>query len=184
MRNIQQRAIRMALANRVYSRAVLAINAASAATIKTTNAIDYSVEGLMYQKAILSAQALTLDTTGQQAISGQSVPHTLQIGQTAYLTLMVDAAGNVRYLEGLPAGATSVVIGSNVVPLPPYKTPQGDGNIPDPNIGQSSELYTMFGYIKVACVSATFLPGTDALDKAGVTFTFQDVSGWPTNPRP
>ena len=179
LKNVQRRDIRNLLANRVFNKPVLAINLGGAATVKTTAAIDYCIDGIAYQKAILSAQALTVDTTAQEAITGQKTFHTQQANTTAFLLLVVDKDGNVRCLQGLANGQSQVVIGSNTIDLGYCKVPKGDGSIPDPNIGQSTEKYCAFGLIKVATGATTFLPGTDALDKASVTFTFYDLSAVP-----
>lgn len=179
LRNIQRRDIRNAIANAVFSKPILAINAGGAATVKTTNAIDFSVGGIMYSKAALSAQALAADATGQEKISGQTGFHTQQANTTAYLLLVIDAAGNVKCLQGLANGQSQVVVGSATFDLNYFKVPKGDGSIPDPNVGQTTEKYTAFGLIKVATGATTFLPGTDALDKASVTFTFYDLQQVP-----
>lgn len=74
------------IVNRVFSVPVFAINAASAATIKTTNAIVYSIGNVMKTKAALSAQAL-------------GALGTIPAGYAARLVVFLDAAGTVSVLK-------------------------------------------------------------------------------------
>lgn len=159
-------------------KAVLAINAAAAATVKTTSAITYAIDGVLYSKVALAAQALA-------PISGAY--YTQPANTTVYYTLALDAAGNVRCIQGTYAGQP--INTSGVVTM-------GDGTVPDvPDLFTASvdasgnqtpsTIWCPFGVIKVATNGATtFLPGTDALDKAGCTFTFYDVMYLPSNEKP
>lgn len=114
----------------------LAINAASAATFKTTGTTTYTNDGKFKTKAALSAQAFA-------PVSGT---HTgLAIGQTGYYVVALDGSGTVKTFEGI-------------------------GYLPDVDNG-----YTAIGFIKVVATSAAFVPGTTALDAAGLTVTFTDV---------
>lgn len=166
------------LGTAVLGKAVLAINAASALTVKTTSAIIYAIDGIVYTKAALAAQALT-------PLSGAF--YTQPISTTVYYTLALDASGNVRVVQGTYAGqqintAGVVTTGDGTVP-----------DVPDLSVGSVdasgnqtlSTAWCPFGIIKVATNgSTTFLPGTDALDKSGCTFTFYDVMYLPSNEKP
>lgn len=143
------------LGNMNYGKAVVAINAGSAATIKTTNAIIYSIDGVLYSKAILSAQALAVP-------SGASAFYVQPANTTVYYVFAVNAAGTVVTIQGDYAGQA----------LTPHGV--GSGHIPDVPAG-----YTAFGVMKVACGSAAFTPATTALDAANITFTFYDVGVLP-----
>lgn len=167
-----------ALGTAVHGKAVLAINAATAATVKTTNAIVYAIDGIVYSKAILSAQALTTLSTPF---------YTQPISTTVYYTFALDASGNVRVVQGTYAGQS--VNTGGVVTI-------GDGTVPDvPDASVASvdasgnqtpaTQWCPFGILKVVTNgSTTFLPGTDALDKAGCTFTFYDVMYLPSAEKP
>ena len=54
------KALKDVLGNVCFSKATLAINAASAATIKTTGTTTYTVGGAFYTKAALSAQSIAI----------------------------------------------------------------------------------------------------------------------------
>lgn len=158
-------------------KAVLAINAAAAATVKTTNAITYVIDGILYSKVALAAQALA-------PISGAF--YTQPANTTVYYTLALDAAGNVRVVQGTYAGQPLNTGGVVTV---------GDGTVPDvPDLSVASmdtsgnqtpaTIWCPFGVIKVVTGATTFLAGTDALDKASCTFTFYDVMYLPSNEKP
>ena len=51
-----------ALGNRSLNSAALAINAASAATFKTTATLNYTIDGVFYSKAAFTAQAFPATT--------------------------------------------------------------------------------------------------------------------------
>lgn len=162
--DVQNRAIRNMLGTRSKTKATLAINAGSAATIKTTGTNTYSINGLDYSYAALSAQALSADATQQALITGQSGFYVQPISTTVYYVVGINAAGTVKTFQGTYTGQT----------FTNFVNTLGDSSIPD--IGDS---YCPIGYIKVVTGSATFTPATTALDAANITFTFQDVSVLP-----
>lgn len=134
--------MRELLGNFCLTACTLAINAASAATFKTTGTTTYTVDGRFRSKAALAAQAFS-------PIPG-TVHSGLAIGQTGYYVVALDAAGTVRTFEGV-------------------------GGLPDVADG-----FTPIGIIKVVAASAAFVPGTTALDAAGLTVTYTDVALLPT----
>lgn len=162
--------LRKALGNRCLSYPTLAINAASAATIKTTGTTTYTVDGVIYQKAALSAQAITIthDQFGRPVSAQPSLAAYVQpISTTVYYVVMLDASGNVGVIQGGYAGQTITVNNQ------PYVSNGGMPTMPDG--------YTPIGVIKVATNgSTTFTPATTALDAAGVTATYFNVSTLPT----
>jgi hypothetical protein len=139
--------------------AVLAINAASAATFKTTNAYVYLSDGLFKAKTALAAQAFT---------AGHAVQ---AIGQTMYYAVGLDSAGAVTTYQGAPASAAAISAalanGQSATSVP--------GSVPDVPNG-----ITAVGLIKVVTTSAAFTPGTTALDAAGITVTFYDIALLPS----
>lgn len=150
----------------VFNKPVLAINAASAATVKTTNAITFSVNGVMYSKAILSAQSIAVTHNSYGNAGGAYVQPS---STTVFYTLALDSSGNVTVTQGSYAGQdlSSLNMGTSA---------RGSGAIPN-----SPANTTPFGVIKIATgASATFTAGTTALDAAGVTATYFDISSLPS----
>ena len=159
------------LGNRTEINAVLAINGAAAATVKTTNAISYVNNGIYLSKTALSAQsiAVTHYLNGTTANAGGF--GTQPIGTTVYYTLSLDGSGNVHVSQGdyLNQQLYMYDVGASAF---------GTGNVPLAPVGD-----TVFGLIKVVAVSAAFTPGTTALDNAGLTVTYFNLANLPaTNP--
>jgi len=164
--DLLQAAVRELLSNRTFVKPVLAINAASAATVKTTNAIVYSVDGVMYSKALLSAQSIAVTNNFTGSTGGAYVQ---PASTTVFYTLALDASGNVSVTQGTYAGQdlSQRSVGASA---------KGNGLIPDAPAGTAP-----FGVLKVATNSSTtFTPGTTALDAAGVTVGYYDVSVLPS----
>lgn len=76
---------------RNFTAAALAINAAAAATFKTTSAYVYTNDGVFRAKTALAAQAFT---------AGHA---TVQIGSVAYFVVGLDWAGAVSTTQGIGA---------------------------------------------------------------------------------
>lgn len=149
--------IRYLTGNTNETKNTLAINAAAALTIKTTGTASYTVNGVFYTKAALSAQVLT-------PAAGTSFPASgVPVGKTAYLVIALDAAGSVFTVHGEYDGQTF-----------PGATRVGKTLIPD-----VASTLTPIGIIKVTSVSAIWYAAVSALDLAGVTFTFYDVRTLP-----
>lgn len=145
----------------------LAINAASAATLKTNAALQYVNNGVIKYKAALAAQSI-VPTVG--------LAYVQPINTTAYFTLGLTAAGAVVVVQGSYAGQTL-----NLDPSKGLGNAQagtswtGDGSIPDLPAG-----VTPIGVLKIVTNGvATFTPGTTALDAAGVTASYFDVAVLP-----
>lgn len=151
------------IGNMVTGKPVLAINGAGAATVKTTNAINYAIDGIAYSKAALAAQALAV-IPGAAAFSVQPV------STTVYYVLAVNNAGAIGVVQGTYVGQSLAVPGVG----------QGDGIVPDVPLG-----WVPFGLIKITTNSSTtFTPATTALDAAGLTVSFYDLQVLPTQLRP
>lgn len=153
--------------------AVLAINAASALTVKTTNAITYMKDGKLSSKAILAAVALAAPTVATaKAPSGTLMSqvecdawrfYQLPAGKTCYLVLALDNAGNVVTFQGDYAGQDLNFRGGGIA--------KGTGNVPTIPDG-----FIPFGLIKIVSSTGTFTPAVTALDAANLTFTFSDIA--------
>ena len=160
-------AIRTLLGNRVLNRAVLAIDGTAAQHVQTTNAIEYSVDGVIYNKAALNDQSIAVTHRWNgEAGSGYVQP----ANTTVYYTLGLNSAGTLCCVQGSYSGQKlsqdpTVGVGQSVAGA----TWVGDGSIPDVPSG-----YTAFGVVKVASGGATFTAGTTALTTIG---SFFDLAG-------
>lgn len=164
--DIANETVRKLLGNRNLNLVTLAINAASAATIKSTGAINYLVNGVLKTKAALSAQSIAI-THGYVYVQPAN--------KTVYYTLGLNAAGTVCVVQGSYAGQTlspDPAVGVGVSKM--GATWVGDGSIPDVPDG-----YTPFGVLEVATGATTFTPGTTALDAANVTVTYHEIAVLP-----
>lgn len=151
----------------LFTKHILAINAGGAATIKTTGAIQYCIDGVMYTKAALAAVVLSTVAAVQQYMTGLVGYYVQPANTTAYYLVCLDSAGNVRVFQGPYAGYTMVTVDSGL----PFT--YNAAVIPDVDLF----TYCPIGLIKVQTAAATFTPITDALDKAAITFTFFDLAG-------
>lgn len=162
------------LGNMNLVKAVLAINAGAAATVRTTGALTFLVDGIQYTRAALANVAL-------QALAAADLPASMAsfvqpsgstgfvvqpAGTTVFYVLAVNTAGTVRTVQGNWNGQQISLqgltqVGKSVIPDTP------DGWIP-------------FGIIKVVTGAATFTPGTTALDAANVTASYFDVAVLPS----
>lgn len=169
--NILNAELREALGSMVFNKPVLAINGASAATVRTTNAITYSLDGIMLTKAALAAQsiAVTHDCFGTPVALG--LPAYVQpANTTVYYVLSLDASGNVLVSQGSYAGQPQAFQGDL------SRVNVGIGGIPrEP----SNVNCTAVGLLKVVTGAVTFTPGTTALDAANVTTTYYDINMLP-----
>ena len=170
IRNINAVGVRSVLLNFCTSVAVLAINAATAATVKTTSAINYTVNGIAKTRAALAAQsiAVTHDAFGTAVAKGFAA-YAQPAGTRVVYVLSANAAGAVAVSQGTYLGQRMPKRGDLSVTL------DGTGGVPIEPDG-----YTAFGAIVInLAAAATFTPGTTALDAVGVTATFYDVSVLP-----
>ena len=158
--------LRGALGTRNNSAGILAINAASAATIKTTNALAYMIRGIFYSKTALAAQsfAVTHRFDGNP-VSALDVAYVQPANTTVFYLVSVNAAGTVAVSQGSYAGQ-AITYGSDL-----SKIIVGSGDVPELPAG-----YCPIGVVKVVTGATTFTPGTTALDAASVTATYKDVS--------
>lgn len=148
-------------------KAVLAINAAAAPTVKTTNALSYVIKGVQYTRALLAAQSIVATHTQHGTVVGGG--YNIPPQTTAYFTLGVNPAGVIAVVQGSYAGQplSNGQMGTSSV---------GDGFIPD-----VPDNYAAFGVIKVTnnntVVSGTnFVPGTTALDAANMAVSYFDIA--------
>ena len=169
LKAIQDSTVRKLLGNRCLSYATLAINAGSAATIKTTGTTTFSVDGILYTKAALSAQsfAITHDQFGRDVSTLPSLAAYVQPANTTVMYIVaLNASGTVAVVQGGYAGQVLNLEGGVYT---------CDGRMPDVPSG-----YTAIGVVKIATGATTFTPATTALDAANVTATYYNVSVLPS----
>ena len=170
IRNVNAVGVRSVLLNMCTSVALLAISGAAAATVKTTSAINYTINGIAKIKAALTTQsiAVTHDAFGVPVAKGFAA-YAQPAGTRVVYVLSANAAGTVAVSQGTYLGQRMPKRGDLSVTL------DGTGGVPLEPYG-----FTAFGAIVInLAVAATFTPGTTALDAAGVTATFYDVSVLP-----
>lgn len=165
--NVFDFALRRALANRCSSKHVLAINGAGAATVKTTNPITYTIDGVIYQKAALAAQSMApTNRFNKDAVTAADPAYVQPANTTAYYVLSADVSGNIAVSQGSYAGQ-AIAFSTDI-----SKVYAGTGDLPHEPDG-----FTAFGVVKVATGNGvTFTPGTTALDAASLTVGFFDVA--------
>ena len=134
----------------------LAINAGSAATWKTVNTIPYIINGALYTKAAVTAQAVpaaaALSATGQNAVM---------------ITIGLDAGGNVNTFTSAPAtGPSAAAALASIIPA------------------QVADGVAVIGHIIIQSNATIFTPATTALDAAGITATYINIVGpfFPVSP--
>jgi hypothetical protein len=169
--SLQNGDIRKAIGNNCASKITLAINAGAAATVKSTGAINFNIDGVCYTHAALAAQAITVthDCFGQP-VGGNNLPKYVQpVLKTAYYLICLNAAGTVAVCQGS-------YLGQALAYPDLQRVLTGTGGIP-----QEPDGYTAIGMLKVALANAaTFNPGTTALDAADVTVTYFDLERVPS----
>lgn len=137
--------------NQVLGSAGLAINAGTAATWKMTNAapLVYTINGATYTKAALTAQAIPA-----------SAALTASGNQAVAVMLCLDAGGTLStYVSAVSTGASVAAAVSGVI------YPQVPENV------------AVIGVIIIGSAATAFTPGTTALDAAGITTTYINVTG-------
>lgn len=169
--DISNRAIKEQFAAYSVGLAVPAINAGSAATLKTTQSPAASlltvINGVPKLKADLSAQVITALAALQNPITGQDTFYVQPVSTTVYYVIVVNGSGTVYVIQGTYSGQTFTA----------FKNALGTGAIPDIAV---PNLYAPIGAFKVVTDSThTFTPATTALDAAGVTVTYCSLNRLP-----
>lgn len=123
-------------------------------TLKTTNAVNYAINGIMYTKAATDNIAFTAGHTA------------LAAGETCLFAVCLDASGNFSTIQG--EIVTTADLAGGLVGLP-WPT-SVDGKVP-------------VGFLRVQTNNAaTFTPGSTDLGAADVVDTYLQAAGWPVTP--
>jgi len=156
--NIVNATERILYGTRNFAAAAIAIGTTKS-KVKTVNAINYCINGLMFAKA--ATDDLFVFTT---------VAPVQGLLTTCYYLLCLDASGASVVVNGTPM-LTAAITATNYPAVP--EIPLDANGIP---------TACPIGIVKVVCAAAaTFTPGTTLLDAANVTATYKDVSCMPLN---
>ena len=148
LKNIDHIALREALGNMCFTAAGLA-EGTNANTIQTAAIANYSIDGVLYTKAITDNIAMT-------AAAAQA-----DLTTCMYL-VSIDAAGAVTITKGEEASTLAIAAGTAEAKLP---------DLPDAQCA--------LGAFKIVLSGGTFTSGTTDLSGTGVTDTFYDYSIMP-----
>ena len=158
---------RSAVASQCHVKATLAAHNTGVKTVKNTGAIIYSIDGIMYTKAALSNQAITITHRFDGSKVTTNDPAYVQPAETEVIYLFaLNAAGTLAVIQGSYAGQEIKYSGDLSRVL------TGAGGVPAVPKG-----YAVFGAMKVVTATATtFTPTSTNLDASGVTATFYDLA--------
>ncbi len=143
-------------------------NGTTAGTIKTTVIVPYTVDGVFYSKAITDNIALAIAAPPVAAVysNGFSTSGVItgQVGgSTVLYGLFLDTAGAVTLIPGKPCNTADLAAGNTSL------------QFPAPVRGKAC-----FGVLRIAVTAnTTFIPGTTALNAAGVTATYLNLFALP-----
>lgn len=148
----------------------LAIKIATDVAAKTSAAFNYAIGGVFYTKAAIATQSVVpTHRFNGDAVTAADPSYVQPINTTVFYVLAINAAAAVAVVQG--SFANQVIKFSKDI----SKVWTGDGAIPAEPAG-----YTAFGVIKITTNGATtFTPGTTALDAAGLTVSYFNVSALP-----
>jgi hypothetical protein len=146
-------------------------NGTTSATIKTTVAINYVIDGRFYSKSITdnitisySGPTVYQAPTGVGGINGAFTGGAN--GSTRVYGLFLDTSGAVSILPGPIVDSADLAAGRASLQWP--DVPNG---------------VCPFGAIRIALTAGTtFIPGTTAFGATGVTTTYYNLADMPANP--
>lgn len=172
--DVQNKGLLDLLAGVSLTKPILAINAPGAATVRTTAAFSYTVNGVLLTRAALSAQSMAVT---HDAFGNPSTGFVQPANQTVFYTLGLNAAGVLSVAQSTFFGQVVqpnalVGVGAN---FNAGTSVSGSGQIVDSPAGA-----TPVGVIKVVTGPVTFTAGTTVLDVANVTATYFDVMVLPS----
>jgi hypothetical protein len=143
-------------------------NGTNAGSIKTTATVPFTVDGIFYSKAATDNLPFTMTvpavSSNGYATNGSFTGQTG--GSTRLYGVYLDSAGAVTHVPGPICNSTELAAGSCALQFPP------------PQRGKAC-----IGMVRIAVTAGTtFIPGTTALNAAGVTTTYLNLSGIPGEP--
>lgn len=148
-------------------------NGTNTGTVQNAAAITYVLDGRFYSKAITNNMSIayTGPSIYQAAAGGvQAVNGTFTggvNGSTRLYLLLLDASGNLSVLPGAIVDSAELAAGRVALQFPVVTA-----------VG-----VCCIGALRIALTAGTaFLPGTTALNAAGVTATYLNLADVPANP--
>jgi hypothetical protein len=142
-------------------------NGTNAGTIQIAAAIPFVIDGVLYSKAITNN--ITIPYTAPATVYGQPSNGSFTggpTGSTRLYGLYMDTAGAVSIVPGPIVDTAVLAAGGAALHFP-----------------ASVRNLVNFGVMRVAVTSGTtFIPGTTALNAAGVTTTYLNLSQTPAEP--
>lgn len=152
LEDVEHAGLRHMLGNRCYSKGVLAIDA-NTENVQTTVAVDYSIKGIMYQKAAVAE----IDVSGLGGLSSTA----LADGYTQIFGLALNSAGTITVVPGDQVLTADITAGTQIANWP--------SAIDDDTV--------LFGAVKVVnATGSAFTFGTTGLDTSGITDTYYDLA--------
>ena len=157
----------MSLNAQDFAGVTLALNSGALAIGSTTSqytnaaAINYAINGRLYQRAITASQALVIeDNTSPNPLTPDTFV-SLGANQACTFLICLDSALAARVVQGPIVEASSTLV----------------------PVGQLPDNRAVCGVIKVVTgATGTFVPGTTALSAAGVTTTYINMVAHPGGP--
>lgn len=141
-------------------------NGTNAGTIQFVAAVNFTVDGVFYQKAITNNIAIpyvgpsVYGDSGNGSFTGQTG------GSTRLYGIYLDSAGAVSIVPGRITNTANLAAGLDSL------------QFPAPQKGKAC-----VGVLRIAVTAnTTFIPGTTALNAAGVTASYLNLSGIPGEP--
>ena len=151
--HIDDAALRFLLGNRCFTKAICAIGTTASTVKTTTNTVQYSIDGQIYEKAAANDLFVFTDTTVQP------------VATTAFYALCLDSAGTATVVNGTPVLTSKITAGTEKAYFP-----EVPGNV------------CIIGGVKVVTdATHTFTPGTTLLSAAGITDEYFNFSCIPIN---
>ena len=146
--DLSHRALRVLLGNRCFTKAICAIGSNAAKIKTTTNTVQYSIDGQIYEKAATDDLFVFTDTAVQP------------VSTTCFYALCLDASGTASIVNGTPVLTASITAGTEFAYFP-----------------EVADTLCVVGGVKVVTDSThTFTPGTTALSAAGITDEYFNFS--------
>jgi hypothetical protein len=142
-------------------------NGSTAGTVQTTATIPFTIDGVFFSKA--ATNNIPFAIAGLSAVYGQATDGSFTGavgGSTRLYGLYMNTAGTVTAFPGPIVNSAELAAGT--APL----------HFPQPQKG-----LVCFGVVRIAVTaSTTFVPGTTALNAAGVTTTYLNLAQLPGEP--
>jgi hypothetical protein len=163
-----------------------AITAGASPTFKSVTTFAYIADGVFKSRTTQSCPAFVVPQANGAFTNNKPVPANVG-GMTVFYVAGVDAAGlftvyqsQRAFMAEVQEDGTTKYRGYDLF-YPAANTPVAvkTAQLEDFNSAYLPDVpngVTPFGILKQVCTTAYFIPGTDALDKAGTTPTYLDIS--------